>query len=140
MKTRNLLLLSLGCGLAIMVAGLAFFVRLARQDDVVAPVPLGDEVVVGDMSVVVTGSDESGGVLDVEITIGGTVDDDPADEFRLIASARPVALTASTCGPSDAVPETCTITFDLGAELAAGGVSRVLFYERGDDQARWVLG
>lgn len=133
-------MLSLGCGLAIMVAGLAFFVRLAGQDDVVPPVPLGDEVVVGDMVVVVAQADEAGGVLVVDVTIGGTADDDPADEFRLIAAARPVPLTSSTCGPSDTDLGTCTLTFELGADLAAAGASRVLFYERGEDQARWVLG
>ncbi|MFP5489122.1 MAG: hypothetical protein ACLGHQ_12555, partial [Acidimicrobiia bacterium] len=66
----------------------------------------------------------------------GTTDDDPTDEFRLIASARPVALDGTTCGPSGDAVVSCTIEFDVAG---IDGVSRVLFYERGDEQARWVL-
>lgn len=136
MKTRNLLLLALGCGLAIMLAGAVFFVQLATQDEAEPPVPVGERVEVGDMSVTIDGADESGGVLRVDITIGGTEDDDPTDEFRLIASARPVPVAGSTCGRSGDTVATCTIEFDVGG---IDGVSRVLFYERGDEQARWVL-
>lgn len=136
MKTRNLLLLALGCGLAIMLAGAVFFFQLATQEEAAPPVPLGDAVEVGDMTVTVDDVAESGGVLRVEITIGGTTDDDPTDEFRLIASARPVSLASTTCGPSGATASSCTIEFDVSD---IDGVSRVLFYERGDEQARWVL-
>jgi hypothetical protein len=136
-KTRNLLLLALACGVAIMLAGAVFFFQLATQDDAAPPVPLGDEIEVGDMLVTVTDVDETAGTLRVTITIGGTEDEDPTDEFRLIASARPVRLGTSTCAAStqDGL-ETCTITFDV---TGVDGVSRVLFYERGEEQARWVL-
>lgn len=135
-KTRNLLLLALGCGLAIMLAGAVFFFRLATQDEPEPPIPTGEQVQVGDMSVTVHGIDEASGVLRVDITIGGTQDDDPTDGFRLIASARPIQLAATTCGPSTADREDCSLEFDVGG---VDGVSRVLFYERGDEQARWVL-
>lgn len=136
MKTRTLLLLALGCGLAIMLAGAVFFVQLASQDEVDPPAAIGERVEVGDMSVSIDGVDESGGVLRVDLTIGGAEDDDPTDEFRLIASARPVPRASTTCGPSDRVRESCSIEFDVSD---VDGVSRVLFYERGEEQARWVL-
>lgn len=136
-KTRNLLLLALACGLAIMLAGAVFFFQLATQDETTPPVPVGDETQVGDMRVTVTDVDERAGTLRVTITIGGTEDDDPTDEFRLIASARPVQLGTSTCSASTpAERQTCTISFDVAG---VDGVSRVLFYERGEEQARWVL-
>jgi hypothetical protein len=135
-KTRNLLLLALGCGLAIMLAGAVFFFQLATQDEVEPPAPVGEPVRVGDMTVTVDGADEAGGVLRVDITIGGIEDDDPTDEFRLIASARPVPLASTTCGPSDGAGESCAIEFDVSG---IDGASRVLFYERGEEQARWVL-
>lgn len=137
MKTRNLLLLALACGLAIMLAGAVFFFQLATQDEGEPPVPIGEPAEVGDMSVTVTDVEETTGTLRVGITIGGADDGDPADEFRLIAAARPVQLGSSTCTAS-APPaiQRCTITFDVSE---ADGVSRVLFYERGDEQARWVL-
>ncbi len=137
MKTRTLLLLALGCGLAIMLAGAVFLFQLSTQDDIDEPIPIGDEVEVGDMSVTIDGSEESNGMLRVAVTIGGTVDPDPTDGFRLIASARPVSLSATSCGPSAGTGESCSIEFDVSG---ADGVSRVLFYERGDAQVRWVLG
>ena len=69
--------------------------------------------------------------------IGGTDDDDPTEAFRLIASGRPVSLLSTTCPASSEALTDCLIEFDVGS---ADGESRVLFYERGDDQARWVLG
>lgn len=136
MKTRTLLLLSLACGLAIMLAGAAFLFQLTTQDDAEPPVPVGATVDVGDMSVTVDRVDESVGTLTVSITLGGVDDPDPTDGFRLIASARPVPLGATTCGPSGPSVESCSIEFDVSA---VDGVSRVLFYDRGDDQARWQL-
>lgn len=136
MKTRNLLLLALACGLAIMLAGAVFFFQLATQDEAEPAAEVGEQVEVGDMLVTVEGSSETGGRLRVDLTIGGTVDDDPADEFRLIASARPIELAETSCEPSDEGLQSCSITFEVGS---VDGVSRVLFYERGEEQARWVL-
>ena len=137
-KTRNLLLLAMACGLAIMLAGAVFFFQLATQEDAEPAVPIGETARVGDMAVVVGGVTEEQGLVRVEIEIGGAEDDDPADEFRLIAAARPIPLAASTCSASvPGATQTCTLTFEVGT---VDGASRVLFYERGDDQARWVLG
>jgi hypothetical protein len=135
-KTRNLLLLALACGLAIMLAGAVFFFQLATQDEAEPPVEIGEPVEVGDMSVTVDEAIETGGRLVVSIRIGGAADDDPSDEFRLIASARPVAVAATDCVASSAVTQECTVEFDVSG---VDGVSRQLFYERGDEQARWVL-
>lgn len=141
MKTRTLLLLALGCGLAIMLAGAAFFVQLANQDDVEAPATVGEPVTVGDMTVVVLQATERAGALDVLVRIGGVDDADGASGFRLIASGRPVTTDASArgglCGPTTVEPVECLVRFDVSD---ADGSSRVLFYERGDERVRWVLG
>lgn len=140
MKTRTLLLLALGCGLMIMLAGAVFLFQLAGQDDVSPPVAIGEPVAVGDMTVVVEGADERDGVLKVEVTIGGVADDDGMAGFRLIASGR--AVSSETGGAADACSATtvdeqsCVVRFDVSQ---ADGSSRVLFYDRGDDGARWVL-
>lgn len=140
MKTRTLLLLSLGCGLAIMLAGAALLIQLTGQDEAVPPLAVGDADVVGEMEVVVLSAEESGGDLRVAIEIGGTADDAPADDFRLVASGRPLRVASSDCRAVDplidSVPVLCTLTFDVSA---ADGTSRLLFYERGDDSARWLL-
>lgn len=138
MKTRTLMLLALGCGVAIMLAGAVFLFRLARQDELAEPIRIGATTSVGDMSVAVIESQRPGdGSLSVVVEIGGTVDSAPADDFRMIASGRPAPLVGTTCPPTGPEPQACVVTFDVST---ADGTSRVLFYERGDDQARWVLG
>ena len=140
MKTRTLLLLALACGVAIMAAGAVFLVQLSRQADAAPPVPLGEVTEVGDMRVVVDESVEQDGVLDVTVTIGGVDDADGAGGFHLIASGHAAvpeaAAAAGRCAGTTIEPQRCTIRFDVSG---ARGDSRVLFYERGDELARWVL-
>lgn len=139
MKTRTLLLLSLGCGLAIMLAGAVLLFQLTTRDDAVEPLDVGQGSRVGDMEVTVTAVSETEGELAVVVELGGTPDDAPADDFRLIASGRPVAVSGSTCDAiedDDTSVRACIVTFDV---TGADGSSRVLFYERGDRQARWQL-
>lgn len=136
MKTRTLLLLATACGLMIMIAGAVFLVQLSTQDEVLPPVALGAQTQVGDMRVTVAGASEGDGRLTVRVELGGTPDTEPADEFRLIASGRVAEAVASTCSPTTATLQACELTFDVSG---ADGEARVLFYARGEDQARWVL-
>ena len=135
------MLLALACGVAIMLAGAVFLFQLAGQDELAAPVPVGEETRVGDMSVTVVESAESAGILDVVVEIGGVDDADGATGFRLIASGRPVGQESVPdgrgCSATVLTEQQCIVRFDVGL---SDGTSRVLFYERGDDQARWVLG
>jgi hypothetical protein len=138
-KTRTLLLLALACGLAIMLAGAVFLFQLVTRDELAAPVEIGAAIDVADMTISVLDADESDGRLVVEVSLGGADADDPAAGFRLIASGRSAAPTESTCAATavGGSAERCTVTFDTSA---ADGTSRVLFYDRGEEQARWVLG
>ena len=137
MKTRTLLLLALGCGLAILLAGGALLVMLAGQDDPEPAVPLGIETSIGDMRVTVLSAAEQtdAKVLTVELVVGGVDDTDGAAGFELIASGRPIPPgDPSTCGETTGEPRQCTLVFDVST---ADGESRVLRYRRGDDQSRW---
>lgn len=134
------MLLALGCGVAIMLAGAVFLFQLTNQADLAEPVPIGQPTIVGDMTVTVDSSDEADGLLDVSVTIGGVSDIDGGEAFRLIASGRPVTALPdgpAVCAATTTEAITCHVYFDVAA---SDGTSRVLFYERGDDQARWVLG
>ena len=135
MKTRTLLLLALGCGLAILLAGGALLVMLVGQDDPEPPVGLGVETSIGDMHVIVFGAAAQDEPLIVELVLGGVDAPDGAAGFELIASGRPIPPGgASTCGATTVEPRPCTLAFDVST---ADGESRVLRYRRGDDQARW---
>ncbi|NNE12570.1 MAG: hypothetical protein HKN41_10060, partial [Ilumatobacter sp.] len=141
MKTRTLMLLSGATALVIMIAGAVLLFQLSGQDDVAEPVAIGEQTSVGDMAVTVVDVVETDGVLDVTVRIGGVDDEDGANGFRLIASGRPVvpdlAARGEPCGATAVTPRECLVRFDVSG---ADGRSRVLFYERGDQQARWVLG
>ncbi|MEO6652347.1 MAG: hypothetical protein ABIP17_06795 [Ilumatobacteraceae bacterium] len=142
MKTRTLLLMALGCGVAIMLAGAVFLFRLAGEADVAAAVPIGERARVGDMVVAVELADERDGVLDVTVVIGGVDDPDGASGFRLIASGRPVSPVRvdegadQRCAATTVEAQQCVVRFDVAA---ADGTSRVLFFERGDESARWIV-
>jgi len=140
MKTRTLMLLALACGVAIMLAGAVFLVQLSTQDDLDPAVALGAPATVGDMTLVVEQAVEAEGVLEVSVRIGGVDDADGAAGFRLIASGRAAEADPTTgdgsCAATTVAELRCVVRFDVSA---ADGESRVLFYERGEEQARWVL-
>lgn len=142
MKTRTLMLLALGCGVAIMLAGAVFLFRLTGDADAAAAVPIGERVRVGDMTIVVEGADERGGLLDVSVRVGGVADPEGVSGFRLLASGRPVAPdlagdgATDRCGATSVADRRCVVRFDVSG---ADGTSRVLFFERGDQSARWVV-
>ena len=138
MKTRTLLLLALACGVAILLAGGVLLVQLAGRDDPEPPAAIGQTVTVGDMSVRVDGATERDGVVVVDVVVGGVADDDGAAGFRMIASGRPApALDGDdSCVATTASPTACVLRFDVSG---ADGSSRVLFYARGEESARWEL-
>lgn len=138
MKTRTLLLLALACGVAILLAGGVLLVQLAGRDEPRPAAAIGDTVTVGDMSVRVDQATESDGVVVVDVVVGGVDDDDGAAGFRMIASGRPARSLdgADACGSTTESPAPCVLRFDVSG---ADGRSRVLFYARGDETARWEL-
>ncbi len=127
-------MLSLACGLAILLAGGVLLVRIVNQADVVEPSRVGETVQIGDMLVVVDGSSEAAGRHVVEIRIGGVDDPDGTAGFQMIASGRPAPLVES-CGRVTEEVQSCTLTF----EVNPSGEARQLFYYRGDQRARWDL-
>ena len=140
MKTRTLLLLALGCGLAILLAGGVLLVMLAGQDDPRPPVAIGVDSEIGDLHVTVlsAAAQSEAQTLTVELQLGGVNDPDAAAGFELIASGRPIPPSdASTCVMATEEPRRCTLVFDVST---ADGESRVLRYRRGDEQARWDVG
>ena len=100
MKTRTLLLLSVGTALAILLAGGVFLLQLASQDGAAVMASIGDPAQVGDVTVTVLAAEESGGVLAVDVEIGGLDDDDGIDTFRLVTGDR--RLSPLGAGSEDA--------------------------------------
>lgn len=140
MKTRTLLLLAVCCGLAILVAGGVQLLRVTDEPAVTNP--LGAAATIADLDVTVEGASESGGIVYVDVTVGGVDDADAIhDGFRLVVPGRalePVDVDGrgDVCGPVTDDTQTCVVAFDVtGIDSSA----RVLLVRRGDEQARWEL-
>ena len=139
MRTKTLLLLAVGCGVAILVAGVAFLLMLAANDDEPTFVAVGQPARVGDVEVTVTDYAEAEGRATVSVRIGGVDDPDGAAAFRLAIPGERLAATGTgedACGPITVADRACSLSFAL--DDAPGGV-RILTYGRGDEVARWEL-
>lgn len=140
MKTRTLLLLSVGTALMILIAGGVLLFQLSGEESTTEASPLGVAVQVGDAEVTVSGSELDGTLLHVDVEIGGVVDEQGIEAFTLVTGDQrlePVTATADgRCAGISEGSQTCTIDFDVSA---SEGTSRVLVVRRGEDQATWRL-
>lgn len=139
MKTRTLLLLSVGTALAILLAGGVLLFQLSGEQDTVEPSVVGDEVVVGDLSITVLSANESSEFFSVQVTVAG-VDDPTTDSIRLVTGdgrLDPVTLSAAgRCTELTVVAQTCMLDFGLDG---VASTNRTLIVRRGEDQANWNL-
>jgi hypothetical protein len=138
MKTRTLLLLSVGVGLMILLAGGVLLLQLANESAAVEPAEVGEVVEVGDVDVVVLGAQE-GTTFAVDVELGG-VDDDLSGFSLATGDRRLQPLTTDAdgrCTEITVAEQRCRIEFDVSA---ADGSNRVLVLRRGDEQRNWVLG
>jgi hypothetical protein len=143
MRTRTLLLLSVVCGLAILLAGMFLLLRIdGEQAAVEPPLAIGDTATAGDLSVTVIGATERDGVVRIEVTLAGVDDPDVLDSFRLLvpgASLEPLdPAQAGTGGCSAATIDAvdCSLAFGVAT---VEGEARVLVVRRGEDQHRWAV-
>ncbi|MGA0894824.1 MAG: hypothetical protein ACO3S5_09365, partial [Ilumatobacteraceae bacterium] len=84
MRTRTLLLLSVACGLAILLAGGAQLLRITGGKPSTA-LGIGDEGRAGDAVVVVNGYEEGVATAIVTVELSGVDDADGLDGFSLRA-------------------------------------------------------
>lgn len=143
MKTRTLILLAIACGLAILVAGGAFFIRLAmHKDELTVPeirAP-GQSQQVGPVTATVTGSAVAGDVVVVQVRLQSSVHlDDAGSGWALLVTGdlhQPVtvpsgqgeACARTAVEPGQAVD--CAVAFpsadgDRFVAFAVGGVQRL---------------
>ncbi|MGB0112625.1 MAG: hypothetical protein WBP59_05350 [Ilumatobacteraceae bacterium] len=140
MKTRTLLLLSVGVGLMILLAGGVFFLQLLNETETTGAVEFGEEVEVGDVHATVFGADETSSVLSVDVEVGGIDDSDGIASFVLLTGVEdllPIAAPADgRCAQITEAMQTCRIDFDVSA---VEGPNRALVLDRGDERRRWNL-
>jgi hypothetical protein len=136
MRTRTLLLLAIGCGLVILLAGGIQLLRVTGQEQTATLLATGEQGKAGDVAIELVSSSIEGAKLVAVVRVGGTNDPDGFDGFTLVGPGKVVGVTSSTCaGISDATAD-CSLSFDTAGMQ---GTSRQLIFHRADDQLRWVL-
>ncbi len=139
MKTRTLLLLSVGTALAILLAGGVLLFQLSGQQDTVEPSAVGAEVVVGNLVITVFAASETDGLFSVDVEVAG-VDDPTTDSVRLVTGdGRLDAVTLPAdgrCTQLTVAAQRCSLDFGLDG---VASTNRTLIIRRGDEQANWNL-
>lgn len=138
MKTRTLLLLSVVCGLAVLLAGTLQLLRLADQK-ASETLAIGEEGRAGDAVVVVDDYSENATRAVVTVTVSGVDDPDGIEGFVLAnvaAVVPPLAEGTEACTALTRQTTTCTLTF---ATEGFEGSSRQLVFRRAAEQVRWKL-
>jgi hypothetical protein len=136
MRTRTLLLLAIGCGLVILLAGGIQLLRVGGQQQSAKLLTVGEPGKAGDVTVQLAASSVQGTSLVAAIRVGGTDDPNGLAGFTLVGPGTVVAVTSSTCAGITAQPIDCSLTFDTST---MAGTSRQLIFHRADQQLRWVL-
>ncbi len=141
MKTRTLLLLAVGCGLVILVAG-SIKIFLISDDSTPSHLTIGQSAEIADMSVTVESVRRAGSQTLIEIEISGVDDPDGAATFfygigasKELRPVTPSTDSAAACAATTvaAATGTCVLAFDT--DVSEG----VLRYERGGEKARWDI-
>ena len=136
MRTRTLLLLAIGCGLVILLAGGIQLLRVGGQQQSAKLLSIGEPGKAGDVTVQLASSSNQGTALAVAIRIGGTDDPNGLAGFTLVGPGKVVAVTSSTCVGITTRQVDCSLAFDTST---MAGSSRQLIFHRADQQLRWVL-
>jgi len=137
MRTRTLLLLSVGTALAILLAGGVLLFQLSNQQQASEPLVTGSSAEVGDLTITVFGAVESGGLYEIDVEVSG-VDDDLSGIGLTTAqrSLAPIdAPAVGRCVELTVETQRCVLAFDTSADSSS---SRVLVVRRGDQQRTWV--
>jgi len=135
-KTRTLLLLSVGCAVAILGAGIGLVFRIGSTGETSAPIEFGVRAEVGDLNITVLDAERIGTQQHIKLTLSGVDDGAVSDSFVVISSGEQVMAEANTCASSTELSRSCEVEFVLPDETSDPAV---LLVTRGEERARWVL-
>jgi len=140
MKTRNLIILSICCGLMIVLAGGFKLFQVATDRTEVPVNKLGVAATIGDMTATVTLIDESTEGISVAIEMSGVAGDSVIDGWRLLGDGKVLepsgAVLDGACDASTKVPDTgasiqCFLRFPAVKAVQA------VAYTRAGEQRQW---
>jgi len=140
-KTRTLLLLSVGCGLLIVLAGGIKLFQVASDRTDVPVLELGDEALIGDMSVMVSTIEGTSSGVEVAVEMSGVSGAAVLEGWSLLGDgelSEPTAAVfegacdATTVVPDGGVEIRCTLRFP------AVEAAQYVAYQRGGELRRWA--
>ena len=141
MKTRNLILLSIGCGLLILLAGGFKLFQVATDRTEVPVNVLGASALIGDMTVNVLAISTSADGIAVEIEMSGVPGDAVVADWRLLGDGKVLEPSGSVangaCNSAMMVPvlgDTVRCTLRFAAVEAVQAVA----YTRAGEQRQWA--
>src|SRR3954471_15288868 len=97
MRTRTLLLLAIGCGLVILLAGGIQLLRVSGQEQTSTLLRQGETGKAGDVRVQLVSSAVDASHVVAVVRVGGVDDPHGFDGFTLVAPGKVVPVTSSTC-------------------------------------------
>jgi hypothetical protein len=135
MKTRTLLLLSAGCALLILLAGVVFAFQLAGDRQEVRFLSVGQSSQLGDMTVSVDRVTIGPEGTDAVVTMTGVPGESVLKGWRLFGDGNITEPTSGACDARTVVPSegsiTCTVRF------VAVEVLQAVAYTRAGEQSQW---
>jgi len=138
MKTRTLLLLSVGTALMILIAGGVLLFQLSNQETVVDVGVIGEPTSIGDLDITVFGATSGGDVLSVDVELAGV--DDDLSGITLVTGDRRLdpllAPSSGRCTEITVAAQRCVLEFDTSSSASS---NRTLLIVRGDAQRTWQL-
>jgi hypothetical protein len=147
-KTRTLILLAVACGLAILIAGGAFFVRLAlNKDELTVPDILapGQSQQVGPVTATVTASAEAGDLVVVQVHLETDERlDDAGTGWSMVVTGDTAARAPVSMPPGQGPACAGTAVeagqaVDCAVAFPAGDGDRYVAFAVGDVQRQWKL-
>jgi len=141
MKTRNLIILSICCGLMIVLAGGFKLFQVATDRTEVPVNKLGVAATIGDMSATVTLIDESTEGISVAIEMSGVAGDSVIDGWRLLGDGKVLepsgAVLEGACDASTKVPDANT-SIHCFLRFPSVKAVQAVAYTRAGEQRQWA--
>jgi hypothetical protein len=140
MRTRTLLILAAVCGLLILLAGGLKLFQVASDPAEVETLSVGEETLLGDMTVAVTEIERRADSTAVSVRMSGVPDADAVVGWRLWGDGartplEPLRVDETTCDDS---PVPATGTLDCVLVFAPVDTLQSVIYLRAGDQRQWA--
>jgi hypothetical protein len=140
MRTRTLLILAAVCGLLILLAGGLKLFQVASDPAEVETLAVGEETLIGDMTVAVTAIERTADATVVSVRMSGVPDADAVAGWRLWGDGastplEPQRVDETTC---DDTPVPATGSLDCVLVFSAVDTLQSVIYLRAGEQRQWA--